>query len=274
MNYSKQILELVAILKNIFRFAMFNYKGSISIAELNEWINKLDDAVNNKFSELLANSKKYDFLKNEISNIKRFSENAEYFKLANLANNLYHKISELNGKQIKEYDFQILNSDTQQQKSENYLKNNIILALDNIRSPFNVGAFFRIADAAGIAEIILCGFTPAPDNNKVKRAAMQTDNFINWRYFKYAEEMLEYLQQKKIAVTAVETTNTAKNYFDVSFNQSTALIFGNEEFGVNENILARADNIIKIPMFGRKNSLNVAVSAGIILFHILTKIQN
>lgn len=272
-HMKKDIILIIDDLKNIFRYAMFNYKGSHTEEELNHFITKYDE----KITVFLKNKHKYRryiFLNDSLDIIKDYYIKKNYFELAKYVNILYHKIYEISGSSVKEEDFIVFNKD----KDIIRVKNNhlITLVLDNIRAPFNVGAFFRIADAIGADKIYLCGITPLPDNNKVKRTAMKTDEYIDWQYEKYTSELIMRLKKDSNKIISVETTSKSIGYNSINYNQfdKTVFIFGNEEFGIEYPVLRMSDYIVSIPMYGKKNSLNVSVSAGIILYNYLFLIHN
>jgi 23S rRNA (guanosine2251-2'-O)-methyltransferase len=264
-----KIFEIIDNLKNIFRYAMFNYKGSITPDELNHYISEYEKKL---FAFLKTNpDKKYSFLSSTIKPINNYFNQKDYFNLAKYSNEIYHKLSELKKTKIKENDFIIFSKD-KTEKNNNHQKNiSVNIVLDNIRSPFNVGAFFRIADAIGNANIYLCGISPTPENNKVKRTAMNTDNHIKWNYEKYTLKLIKSLKQTATKIVSVETTSNSQDYNSVDYSEisNITFVFGNEEFGIEYPVLRISDYIISIPMYGIKNSLNVSVSAGIILFNYI-----
>lgn len=148
-----------------------------------------------------------------------------------------------------------------------------ILVLDNIRSMQNIGSLFRTADAFRIEEILLCGITACPPHREIQRAALDATESVCWKYFEHTRQAIDYLRDKKYTLWAVEQTEPGILLQDTSLlpGQATALIFGNEIHGVDENILPLTDACISIPQFGTKHSLNVAVSAGIVLWDLFRK---
>ena len=145
----------------------------------------------------------------------------------------------------------------------------IILILDNIRSRENVGSIFRTADAAGVMKIYLCGITPRPPHEKISKTALGADTYIPWEYYKNTWRLLEELKKKEVRIIALEKTKGAKNIFEIKGKTPLALVMGNEVNGLSIEILKRADVVAVIPMRGKKESLNVAVSAGIAVYAIL-----
>lgn len=154
----------------------------------------------------------------------------------------------------------------------------MIIVLDNIRSLFNVGSIFRTADAVGAEKIYLCGITPEPVDRfgrirpQLAKVSLGAEKSVAWEYNKSTANVLCDLKKQKFKILAVELDKKAIPYFKVKIKRSdlskTAIVFGNEVNGISKNILKRADKILEIPMAGKKESLNVSVSAGIVLFGI------
>ena len=146
----------------------------------------------------------------------------------------------------------------------------IIVILDNIRSALNVGAIFRTCDATNIEKLCLCGITAYPPHNRIPKTALGAIETVPWQYFKTTREAIKTITQiEDITMISVELTKDAINLWDFQFKPPIALIFGNEISGVSEDILEISDQIVKIPMFGRKESLNVATSCGVVLYEVL-----
>lgn len=147
--------------------------------------------------------------------------------------------------------------------------NDIVLILDNIRSAYNVGSAFRTADGAGVSKIYLCGISPYPPHNKLAKTALGATFFVPWEHVKTTEEAVDKAKQEGYTIYAVEN-NVKKtvNYKVEKYAEKTAFVFGNEVEGLPEKILEKCDRIVEIPMYGKKNSLNVATTIGIILFNL------
>ena len=139
---------------------------------------------------------------------------------------------------------------------------NIIVILDNIRSPHNVGSIIRTSESFGVSEVLLTGITPTYENSKVKRISMGAQ--VKTNYFKETEEAIVYAKEKGYKIVCVEKTKESIDYFDFII-EKPCFVFGNEEFGINPEIIKNSEFTIHIPMYGIKNSLNVSVAAGIIL---------
>lgn len=147
----------------------------------------------------------------------------------------------------------------------------VYLILHDIRSAYNVGAILRTADAAGVKKIFICGYSPTPNDKKVAKTALGAEKSVPWEYHRQAWRLLEKLKSESIRIVALEQTPKSKNVFDFKSQFPLALVVGNEIRGLNKKILSYADKIIEIPMYGKKESLNVAVATGIALYKIIEK---
>ena len=151
------------------------------------------------------------------------------------------------------------------------------LILDNIRSVYNVGAIFRTADAIGISKIYLCGYTPTPidrfgrERKDFSKSALGAEKTILWEKKENIKDLLNELKGSGVDLVAVEQCDLSLDYKKYSPKKDVAFIFGNEVEGISENILKRCDAVLEIPMQGKKESLNVSVSCGVVLFRILDK---
>lgn len=147
-----------------------------------------------------------------------------------------------------------------------------VILLD-IRSHYNVGAIFRTSDAAGVSKVYLVGFTPAPEDRfgrpvpEISKTALGAEQFIPWEVVSDIRELIVKLQAKGVTVVAVEQSPNSISLPDFKPPDSVAYIMGSETEGVPEEILQLVDVVLEIPMFGQKESLNVSVSAGIVLYH-------
>lgn len=151
----------------------------------------------------------------------------------------------------------------------------IALLLENIRSAENVGAMFRTADAAGVSHIYLSGYTATPldrfnrPNTKVTTRSLGAENNIPWTAILQQGSLLSKLKKEGWTIIAIEQSEKSIDYKKVKLGDKTLLILGNEVDGVSKKALGAADIIAEIPMRGKKESLNVSVSAGIALFRML-----
>lgn len=141
--------------------------------------------------------------------------------------------------------------------------------LDNLRSAFNVGSIFRTADAGAAAHLHLCGMTAHPPHKKLEKTALGAFDYVPWTYYERNRDCMDALEKQGIPVVAVETVPGASDYRDFCWPRPVAIVFGNEENGVNERVLRRCSAVVQIPMFGYKKSINVATAFGIVLFGIL-----
>jgi 23S rRNA (guanosine2251-2'-O)-methyltransferase len=149
-------------------------------------------------------------------------------------------------------------------------KNPVIIILDNVRSLHNVGSVFRTADAFLVEEIFLCGYTGTPPNKEIEKTALGATSSVNWNYFKTTEEALAQVKKNEYIVYSIEQTKKSISLNDfVLENKKLALVFGNEVYGVEQNIIGLSEGVIEIPQAGSKHSLNIAVSVGVVLWEIL-----
>lgn len=145
--------------------------------------------------------------------------------------------------------------------------------LHNVRSAHNVGSVFRTADGAGVSKIFLSGYTPAPKDRfgrmhaEIAKTSLGASETVPFEIIENIHELISRLKKEHIEVVAVEQTSKAIAYESYMPTKNTAFIFGNEVTGVEEEILEMADAHIQLPMRGSKESLNVSVCAGIVLFH-------
>lgn len=154
---------------------------------------------------------------------------------------------------------------------------NRLVILHEVRSSHNVGAIFRTADATGISRVYLCGYTPTPidrfgrQNKKLTKTALGADATLAWEHHDDTFQLIASLQREGVFVVVVEQTHAAVSLFKTNIpkNQSVGFVVGNEVLGVPPHICACADLVIELPMLGQKESLNVAVTTGIVLYHDL-----
>ena len=147
----------------------------------------------------------------------------------------------------------------------------VSILLDNVRSLYNVGAFFRTADAAGCQKLYLCGITGRPPKREITKTALGADETVAWHYRMHALSLIVELQQQGCEIAAVETSNRAVDLFDWQPNFPVCLLFGHETEGLPMGLLAMCDTHVRIPMLGRKHSLNVATAGGIVMYELLRK---
>jgi len=159
----------------------------------------------------------------------------------------------------------------------------LFLILHSVRSAYNVGSIFRTADAAGINKIYVCGYSPTPDNKKVVKTALGAERLVPWEYHKQTWRLMEKLNppsprlrkgRGRVQIVALEQTKKSVDYRRFRPRFPMALVVGNEVKGLSKKILEYADKIIAIPMYGKKESLNVAVATGIAIFKIVERKKN
>lgn len=159
----------------------------------------------------------------------------------------------------------------------------MILILHDIRSAHNVGAMFRTADGAGVDEIILSGYTPCPpkldalyltDADKaMKKTALGAEESMPWKKVVSLPRLLNRLKKDGYERVALEQDAESVDYQQYRPKKNVALVVGNEVLGVDAKTLKRCDVILEIPMYGKKNSLNVSVATGIALYQITTTMK-
>ena len=154
-------------------------------------------------------------------------------------------------------------------------KTPIIVILDNVRSLNNIGSIFRTSDAFLIEKIYLCGITATPPHKDIQKTALGATETVDWEYAEDVLEVVKQLQQEKVQVYAIEQAEDALflDTFTPQKGQKYALIFGNEVKGVQQKVVSASDGVIEIPQLGSKHSLNIAVSAGVVLWDVFSKIK-
>ncbi len=218
------------------------------------------------------------FLAEKINSLKEalvFFDNHEDFELRKVSEIAKHlspsmttkhyvsfvvPIERLLQKVLRDDEFLILSEDKPEQVIE---KIPLVLVLYNLRSAFNVGSIFRTAECFGVRKIFLCGYTPLPTQDKLAKTAMGTESLVEWHEAPKISELLLKLKREGYKLSALETTTHAVPLQEDFKKQATALILGNERFGIDRDILDLCDEVRKIPLRGHKNSLNVGVATAI-----------
>lgn len=149
----------------------------------------------------------------------------------------------------------------------------VSVLLDNIRSLYNVGSFFRTGDAAGIDKLYLSGITGFPPHKGLAKTALGAEETVPWERAEDAILLAERLREQGVEICAVETSIHAVDLFDWRPSFPVCVMFGNEKDGLAPELAARADRFIRIPMLGKKHSLNVSVAGGIVMYELLRKYQ-
>jgi tRNA G18 (ribose-2'-O)-methylase SpoU len=170
------------------------------------------------------------------------------------------------------------NSELERKSIEDFKKSEktpLILVLDDIRSLHNIGSVFRTADAFLIEKIYLCGITATPPNKEIHKTALGATDTVAWEHHKNVLEVIEDLKKENVITLAIEQVESAVflQDFKVEPNKKYALVFGNEVFGVSQEAVAQCDGCIEIPQLGTKHSLNISVSAGIVVWDLFQKLN-
>ncbi len=150
----------------------------------------------------------------------------------------------------------------------------IYLILDSIRSHYNVGAIFRTADAIGVTKIFLCGYTPAPIDRfgrevpEIAKTSLGAAKRVSWSQASQVIDVIAELKQNGVTVISIEQSERAVSLYDVECQGDVAVVFGNEVDGVSQAAMELSDMIVDLPMYGTKESLNVSVTVGIVLYDL------
>ena len=146
----------------------------------------------------------------------------------------------------------------------------LVIVLDNVRSRNNVGSIFRTADAFCINQIHLCGITDTPPHREIHKTALGATESVSWKYFQETIDSIRTLKKEGYKIYAVEQTDesTLLDKIQMTSLNKIALVFGNEINGIDEYVIGESDGSIEIPQFGTKHSLNISVSAGIVIWEL------
>ena len=145
----------------------------------------------------------------------------------------------------------------------------LTVVLDDVRSLYNVGSVLRSCDAFRVEEVLLCGITATPPHAEIHKTALGAEDSVAWRYFATALDAVAELQARGVTVMAVEQCegSTMLDKFAPEAGRSYAVVLGNEVKGVHQEVVDACDGCLEIPQFGTKHSLNVSVTAGIVVWH-------
>jgi 23S rRNA (guanosine2251-2'-O)-methyltransferase len=151
-------------------------------------------------------------------------------------------------------------------------KQDIYIILDNVLDTYNIGSVFRLADAIAAKKLYLCGGSETPPNPRIKKASINTTEVVKWEYFDKTEDAIKALKKKVSGIQIVGIEQTAKSilYDSFEYRLPVALIVGHESDGISKEILNLCDAVVELPMFGVNVSLNVMVSLGIVLYHLIS----
>lgn len=154
-------------------------------------------------------------------------------------------------------------------------KNPIYIIVDNVLDTYNTGSIFRLADAVAATKVYLCGVTETPPNTRIKKASINTTEWVDWEYCASTLDAISSLKSQipNIKVVAVEQSERSVPFDKADYKFPIALIVSNESTGATQEVLDAADMIVEMPMFGVNKSLNVMVSLGIVLYQVIQKIS-
>ena len=147
----------------------------------------------------------------------------------------------------------------------------VSILLDNVRSLYNVGSFFRTGDAAGIEKLWLCGITGCPPKKALTKTALGSEDRVPWQHAADPATAISQLQQQGHEIAAIETSVHAVDLFDWQPRFPVCLIFGHEVDGIQPRLSEMCDTHVRIPMLGLKHSLNVSTAGGVAIYELLRK---
>lgn len=143
----------------------------------------------------------------------------------------------------------------------------LIVVLDDVRSLYNVGSVFRSCDAFRVEAVYLCGITATPPNAEIHKTALGGEDSVDWKYFATADEAVKALHEDGVFVYSIEQVEGSTKLQDLQLEpRRYAVVFGNEVKGVHQSVVDASDGCLEIPQFGTKHSLNVSVTAGIVVW--------
>ena len=172
-----------------------------------------------------------------------------------------HQIRKSNPKESKQLQKQIK-------------RNPIVLVLDNVLDTYNIGSFFRLADALAVEKIYLCGPVVTPPNIKIHRASIGTWKWVPWEQYENTKDCITQLKKDGYQIVVCEQTKNSVNYLKAKYKSKVAIIAGSESYGVSSDVLKLANKTVEIPMFGVNISLNVLVATSIISFDVVSKLTH
>lgn len=157
------------------------------------------------------------------------------------------------------------------EERQNIKRNPVYIILDNVLDTYNIGAVFRLADAVSASKVYICGESETPPNHRIKKASINTTEWMPWSYKESAVEAIEELRKEVpgIQVVAVEQAEKTVSYTEVEYRFPVALIVGHETDGVSEEAMKASNVLVEIPMWGVNKSMNVMVSLAIVLFETM-----
>ena len=179
---------------------------------------------------------------------------------------------------MKKNMIKLENSELERKSVEDFKKAEktaLIIVLDDIRSLHNIGSVFRTADAFLIEKIILCGITAIPPNKEINKTALGATETVTWQYAASVVDAIEALKANSVDVYAIEQVENSifLNDFNIEKNKKYGLVFGNEVFGVSQEAVKSCNGTIEVPQLGTKHSLNISVTAGIVVWDLFCKMN-
>ncbi len=163
-------------------------------------------------------------------------------------------------------EIEIINQDREQPLQ---VTHPIVVVLDKLRSAYNVGNIFRLADTCGVERVVTCGYTATPPHKKLEKTALGSEKFVSVEHRDTSLEAVRSLKEKEYFVVGIETVNGSPNLWDIQLQFPVAFVLGNEALGVEKETLAECDAIARLPVYGFKNSLNVANCAAVVLYNAI-----
>jgi len=149
----------------------------------------------------------------------------------------------------------------------------LTVVVDSVRSAFNVGGIFRTAECFGVTELVLCGYTPLPDQPQVTKAAVGATQLVSWRYMEDVRDAIAVLKNAGTPCFALETVAGATDIAQAAWPFPCALVLGNERFGLDPEVVSLCDSAVRIPLFGCKNSLNVVTAFAVAAHEVRKRFQ-
>lgn len=170
------------------------------------------------------------------------------------------------------------NSELERKSVEDFktaAKTPLIIVMDDIRSLNNIGSVFRTADAFLVEKIYLCGITAKPPHKEIQKTALGATDTVAWEHYEKVTDVIKKIQSEGVTVLAIEQVEQAYllDTFTLDKSKKYALVFGNEVYGVSQDAVALCDGCIEIPQLGTKHSLNIAVSAGIVIWDLFKQLK-
>lgn len=258
LGTKQKIYKIASTIRNI-EITLKN-GASIDITETLAYTDAIKDQEGKKIAQTL----------NIIESLKDIHQHADISEQLKILNFAYHNLLGILEQKIEEdKKFSFIQFDDLNREPTRYPWIGI---LDNLRSPMNVGTIFRSADGFGTGELFLTGITPHPPHPKLARTALGAEEFVPFTYFHTTEEAIQEARNRQYKVIALEIVEPSKNISELDSFKNCAFVFGNEEFGITSSILALCDEVVRLPLVGKKNSINVGNVFSIVSHYIADSI--